>query len=80
MIERMQKNLTILSESLIALSNAKYAYKIPHIDNLTGMVASLISGTKITQSSINEIMCLIEKSNNELATSNFLWRQSKNNN
>ncbi|CAM3467109.1 methyl-accepting chemotaxis protein [Arcobacter aquimarinus] len=69
MIERMQKNLTILSESLVALSNAKYDYKIPHIENLTGMIASLLSGAKVTQSSINEIMCLIEKSNNELSLS-----------
>ncbi|MDZ7819670.1 MAG: methyl-accepting chemotaxis protein [Aliarcobacter sp.] len=69
MIERMQKNLTILSESLVALSTAKYDYKIPHIENLTGMIASLLSGAKVTQSSINEIMCLIEKSNNELSIS-----------
>ena len=69
MIDRMQKNLTILSESLVALSNAKYDYQIAHIENLTGMVASLLSGTKVTQSSINEIMCLIEKSNNELELS-----------
>ncbi len=69
MIERMQKNLTILSESLVALSTAKYDYQIPHIDNLTGIIASLLSGTKVTQSSINEIMCLIEKSNDELASS-----------
>ena len=69
MIERMQKNLTILSESLVALSNAKYDYKIPHIENLTGMIASLLSGAKVTQSSINEIMCLIEKSNIELSSS-----------
>lgn len=60
MIERMQKNLTILSESLVALSTAKYDYAIPHIDNLTGIIASLLSGTKVTQSSINEVMCLIE--------------------
>ena len=69
MIGRMQKNLTILSESLVALSTAKYDYEIPHIENLTGMVASLLSGAKVTQSSINEIMCLIEKSNNELSIS-----------
>ena len=69
MIGRMQSNLTILSESLVALSNAKYDYKIPHIENLTGMVASLLSGAKVTQSSINEVMCLIEKANNELSSS-----------
>jgi len=69
MIGRMQGNLSILSDVLVALSNAKYDYKIPHIDNLTGMVASLLSGAKVTQSSINEVMCLIEKSNNELTSS-----------
>jgi methyl-accepting chemotaxis protein len=69
MIERMQKNLTILSGALVALSTAKYDYEIPHIQDVTGIIASLISGTKVTQSSINEIMCLIEKSNNELSSS-----------
>jgi methyl-accepting chemotaxis protein len=69
MIERMQKNLTILSDSLVALSTARYDHKIPHIENLTGMIASLLSGARVTQSSINEIMCLIEKSNNELSIS-----------
>ena len=68
MIERMQSNLMILSESLVALSNAKYDYKIPHIDNLTGLIASLLSGTKVTQSSMNEVMCLIENSNTELSS------------
>ena len=78
MIERMQKNLTILSETLVALSNARYDYQIPHIENLTGMVASLLSGAKVTQSSINEVMCLIEKSNNELTSSaNELENASK---
>ena len=78
MIERMQSNLTILSESLVALSNAKYDYKIPHIDNLTGLIASLLSGTKVTQSSMNEVMCLIENSNNELSSnSNELEKASK---
>ena len=69
MIERMQSNLSILSDVLVALSHAKYDYKIPHIENLTGMIASLLSGAKVTQSSINEVMCLIEKSNNELTLS-----------
>ena len=78
MIGRMQKNLTILSEALVALSTAKYDYAIPHIDNLTGIIASLLSGAKVTQSSINEVMCLIEKSNTELSSSaNDLENASK---
>jgi methyl-accepting chemotaxis protein len=78
MIERMQNNLTILSESLVALSTAHYDYKIPHIDNLTGMIASLLSGAKVTQSSINEIMCLIEKANNELSESSSELKNASN--
>ena len=78
MIERMENNLSILSESLVALSNAKYDYKIPHIDNLTGLLASLLSGVKVTQSSINEVICLIDKSNVELFNSaNELENASK---
>jgi methyl-accepting chemotaxis protein len=78
MIGRMENNLSILSESLVALSNAKYDYKIPHIDNLTGLLASLLSGVKVTQSSINEVVCLIDKSNVELFSSaNELENASK---
>ena len=56
----------------------KYDYEIPHIINLTGIIASLLSGTKVTQSSINEVMCLIEKSNTELSSSaNELENASK---
>ena len=78
MIERMESNLSVLSESLVALSNAKYDYKIPHIDNLTGLLASLLSGVRVTQSSINEVICLIDKSNVELFSSaNELENASK---
>ncbi len=69
MIKTLQKNLLILSDSLVALSNAQYDYKIPHIDGLTGLIASLMSGTKVTQSTINEVMCLIDKSNKDLTLS-----------
>ncbi|MGA1931449.1 methyl-accepting chemotaxis protein [Arcobacter sp. YIC-464] len=69
MIKTLQKNLLVLSDSLVALSNAQYDYKIPHIEGLTGLIASLMSGTKVTQSTINEVMCLIDKSNKELTQS-----------
>ncbi|WP_368030029.1 methyl-accepting chemotaxis protein [Arcobacter sp. s6] len=78
MIGRMQSNLTILSETLVALATAKYDYKIPHIENLTGMIASLLSGARVTQSSINEIMCLIEKANNELSQSSNELKNASN--
>jgi len=69
MITRMQTNLTQLSDVLVALANAKYDHPIPKIDGLTGLIASLFSGTKVTQSTINEVMCLIDQSNVELTNS-----------
>ena len=78
MIEKMEANLSVLSDSLVALSNAQYDYKIPHIDNLTGLLASLLSGVKVTQCSINEVICLIDNSNVELFNSaNELENESK---
>lgn len=69
MIEKMENNLSILSEMFVAISSAKYDFDIPKTENLTGLVASLISGAKVTQASISEIMCLIEQANNELTDS-----------
>ncbi len=69
MISTMSNNLTQLSDVLVALSNAKYDYHIPSIEGLTGLIASLLSGTKVTQSTINEVMCLIDTSNNKLTLS-----------
>ncbi|QKF73192.1 Cache sensor-containing MCP-domain signal transduction protein (chemoreceptor zinc-binding domain) [Aliarcobacter faecis] len=69
MIAKTQSNLTLVSDSLIALSHAKFDYEVPVISNVTGLIASLLSGIKVTQSSINEIMCLIEKSTIDLTRS-----------
>jgi len=69
MISTLQTNLLTISDILVALSNAKYDYNIPKIPGLTGILASLMSGAKVTQSTINEVMCLIDESNNELTGS-----------
>ena len=78
MIDVFQKNLLMLSDVLINLSNAKYDTKLPDI-KLTGTVASIFSGIKVTQSTINEVMCLIDSANNKLTKSAFeLASASKN--
>jgi len=69
MISTMQSNLTQLSNVLVDLANAKYDNPIPKIEGLTGSIASLFSGTKVTQSTINEVMCLIDESNYKLTNS-----------
>ena len=68
MIGVLQKNLLTLSDVLISLSNAKYDHKLPDV-NLTGLVASIFSGIKVTQSTINEVMCLIANANGKLTNS-----------
>ncbi len=70
MIDVFQKNLLMLSDVLINLSNAKYDTKMPNV-KLTGVVASIFSGIKVTQSTINEVMCLIDNANNKLTASAF---------
>ena len=69
MIDKGRENLTILSETLVALSKAKYDYKIPNIKKTTGMIASLMSGTKVTQTTMNEVIALIDSSNRKLTLS-----------
>ncbi|MFA9374914.1 MAG: methyl-accepting chemotaxis protein, partial [Poseidonibacter sp.] len=69
MIDSSQKNLTVLSEVLVTLANAKYDSKIPRIEGTTGLLASLLSGTKVTQSTINEVMALIDNATKRLTFS-----------
>jgi methyl-accepting chemotaxis protein len=69
MIDKSLTNLTALSDTLLALGNAKYDYKIPRIEGLTGLTAALLSGTKITQSTINDVIALIDNSNKRLSFS-----------
>ncbi len=69
MIDKTQKSLTTLSTALIELANARYDSPIPRIEGVTGLIASLLSGTKVTQSTINEVMALIHNSNKRLTFS-----------
>ena len=69
MIDTGAKNLNVLADSLIALSQAKYDYNIPRIEKITGLTASLLSGTKVTQSTINDFMALLDNSNKGLTQS-----------
>ncbi len=69
MINKTQANLSTLSDALIELANAKYDKPIPRIEGVTGLIASLLSGTKVTQSTINEVMALIDNSNKRLTFS-----------
>ena len=69
MIVSTQKNIEIISQSLVHLSNGKYDQEIPRIHNATGMIAAILDGTRVTQSTINEVMALIDNSNKRLTFS-----------
>ncbi|RXI42400.1 chemotaxis protein [Malaciobacter mytili] len=78
MIEKTGKNLFVLSETLVLLSQAKYDVAVPTINGVTGLIASLLNGVKVTQSTMSEVMALIDKSNKELNSSaNELSNASK---
>jgi len=69
MIDTSYSNLTILSESLLSLGNAQYDKEIPRVEGITGLTAALLSGTKVTQSTINDVIALIDNSNKRLSFS-----------
>ena len=69
MIDLLENILSKLSEVLVSMSHAQFDKEISKIDGLTGTIASLFSGVEVTKSSINEIICLIDKSNEELTNS-----------
>ena len=66
MIGTMSQNLLLLSQTLVELSHAKYDKEIPTVQGSTGLIASLFNGIKITQSTISEVMALIDNSNDKL--------------
>ncbi|ADG93486.1 methyl-accepting chemotaxis sensory transducer [Arcobacter nitrofigilis DSM 7299] len=70
MIGVFQTNLLMVSDVLIDLSHANYDSKIPDV-KLTGTLSSIFDGIKVTQSTINEVMCLIDNANNKLTSSAF---------
>ncbi|AXH11017.1 chemotaxis protein [Malaciobacter halophilus] len=69
MIEKTGTNLNIISDTLVELSHAKYDTEVPSINGVTGLIASLLDGLKVTQSTISEVMALIDDSNYKLTSS-----------
>ncbi len=79
MITTSSKNLTILSDTLIAYGNSKFDYSVPHIDGLTGLIASLLMGIKTTGNTVSELLALIDNSNKKLIySSQSLSKSSEN--
>ena len=66
MIETSQKNMQVISDALNHLSKAEYNFEIPRLQGVTGLVASLLDGTRVVQSTSSEVMALIDNSNKRL--------------
>jgi methyl-accepting chemotaxis protein len=69
MITTTSSNLLLLSQSLVELSHAKYDKQVPTIEGSTGLIASLFNGIRVTQSTMSEVMALIDGSNEKLSVS-----------
>ena len=69
MIDINKDNLTAISDALISLANANYDYKIQQPEKATGLISSIVDGTIVTQSTINEVIALIDNSNKRLTFS-----------
>ncbi|MGB5867289.1 MAG: methyl-accepting chemotaxis protein [Arcobacteraceae bacterium] len=66
MIDTTQYKLTELSKVLDTLANAKFDVTINRVEGTTGLVASLFHGMQVTQSTMNEVMALMDNSTKRL--------------
>jgi methyl-accepting chemotaxis protein len=66
MIETTSKNLGILSEALVSFGNSAFDHKVPRIEGLSGLMASMFMGIKGTGNTVSEIIALIDNSNKKL--------------
>ncbi len=69
MLDSTQKNVNVVSDTLVQISNAKYDYEVPRLQNVTGVIAAILDGVRVAQSTINEVMALIDNANKDLTLS-----------
>ncbi|MDD2697496.1 MAG: methyl-accepting chemotaxis protein [Arcobacteraceae bacterium] len=65
----VQKNLTILSDVMIAYGNSKFDHKVPKLEGVTGIIASLFVGIEATGNTASELLALMSQSNKKLLES-----------
>jgi len=66
MIDKTSYNLQELSTALIAYGNSNFEYKIPKIEGVTGLIASMLMGIRATGNTVSELLALIDNSNKKL--------------
>lgn len=66
MITTTRDNLTQLTNALLEYGTAKFDHEISHIEGVTGLIGSILSGIKTTSSTVSEILALIDNSNKQI--------------
>lgn len=66
MIVSTEKNLTVLSNTLISYGRSEFNVKAPVIEGLTGLVQSMLTGINVTGTTVSEVLALIDNSNKRL--------------
>ncbi len=66
MIDTTNKSLTHLANALLEYGNAKFDHEISHLNGVTGLIGSILSGIKTTSSTVSEILALIDNSNKRI--------------
>ncbi|MBD3841184.1 MAG: CZB domain-containing protein [Campylobacterales bacterium] len=79
MIEKTEKNFTILSDVLVEYGNSNYSTNINKPESLTGLVGSIFLGIQSTGNSISELLALIDNSNKRLIYSSIDLTKSAQN-
>jgi methyl-accepting chemotaxis protein len=74
--KEVQKNLLVLSDVLIAYGNSKFDYKVPKLEGVTGIIASLFIGIEATGNTASELLALMNQSNKKLIESSEQLSQS----
>ena len=66
LVKGNQSTLAVLSEVLVAYSNAKFDYQAKELDGITGEIASIMSGVKNTGTTMSSILAMIDNTTRRL--------------
>jgi methyl-accepting chemotaxis protein len=66
MIMTMEKNLTIITDTLIAFGNSQFDHKIPKVEHLSGLIGSMLMGIRGVGNTVSEVLALMDNANKRL--------------
>jgi|GEM_PF-315845 len=66
LVEGTHKNLDSLSKVLVEYSNARFDFDVPHLNGITGEIASIMGGAKNTGVTMSGILAMIDNTTKRL--------------